>query len=278
MPPKRAADAKDATECMLQIGKYNNVVAWNLEMRASVGAVYGNGASFLTTNVRYVPRLPREEDYVIVYPVAEGDPPALAMPAALIADLKKDVFTGRQREMRQQKLDEKKIWSIMWMRMSSASQSKVKEEEGYEAANIEKDCVILWELNRRTHLTHIFGAEDPMIRLNKREQSARYSALKQGDREYISSFKTRYDAQIQSNRGAGVADMDEETQAMDFIHKLDPKRYERMLVSMRNNALRGAPDAYPVTLASALQIASGWVNEGSSSVRTPPGGSDNHAA
>ena len=278
MSPKRAADAKDATECMLQIGKYNNVVAWNLEMRASVGAVYGNGASFLTTNVRYVPRLPREEDYLIVYPVAEGDPPALAMPAALIADLKKDVFTGRKREIRQQKLDEKKIWSIMWMRMSSASQSKVKEEEGYEAANIEKDCVILWELIRRTHLTHIFGAEDPMIWLNKREQSARYSALKQGDREYISSFKTRYDAQIQSNRGAGVADMDEETQAMDFIHKLDPKRYERMLVSMRNNALRGAPDAYPVTLASALRIASGWVNEGSSSVRTPPGGSDNHAA
>ena len=74
---------------MLQIGKYNNVVAWNLEMRASVGAVYDNGASFVTTNVRYIPRLPREEDYVIVYPVVEGDPPALAMPAALIADLKK---------------------------------------------------------------------------------------------------------------------------------------------------------------------------------------------
>ena len=278
MPPKRVADAKDATEYMLQIGKYNNVVAWNLDMRASVGTLYGNGASFSTTNVRYVPRFPREENYLIVYPAAEGDPPALAMPAALIADLKKDVFTGRQREMRQQKLDEKKIWSIMWMRMSSASQSKVKEEEGYEAANVEKDCVILWELIRRTHLTHIFGAADPMIRLNKREQSARYNALKQGDREFIASFKTRYDAQIQANRGAGVADMDQETQAMDFIHKLDPRRYERMLVSMRNNALLNIPDAYPSTLASALRIASGWVNEGSSSVRTGPAGPDNHAA
>ena len=129
MPPKRAADAKDATECMLQIRKYNNVVAWNLDTRASAGALYENGASSSTTNVRYVPRLPREEDYLIVYPSAEGDLPALAMPAALIADLKKEVFTGRQREMRQQKLDEEKIWSIMWMRMSSASQSKMKEEE-----------------------------------------------------------------------------------------------------------------------------------------------------
>jgi hypothetical protein len=52
----------------------------------------------------------------------------------------------------------------------------------------------------------------------------RYSALRQGDREYIVSFKTRYDAQILASRDAGVADIDEETMAMDYIHKLDTKR------------------------------------------------------
>ena len=277
MPPKRAPESKDAKECMLQIGKYNNVVAWNLEMRASVGAVYGNGASFLTTDVRYVPPLPREEDYLVVYPAGEGDPPALAMPAALIADLKKDAFTGRQREIRQQKLDEKKIWSIMWMRMSPASQGKVREEDGYEAACVLKDCVVLWELIRRTHLTHVFGAQDPMVRLNKREQMAKYSALRQGDREYIASFKTRYDAQIQAGIGAGLPVLDEETMAMDFIHKLDAKRYEKMLVHMRRNALCNDVDAYPATLASALRIASGWVDEGSSSHK-PMSPGDTHSA
>ena len=277
MPLKRAPESKDAKECMLQIGKYNNVVAWNLEMRASVGAVYGNGASFLTTDVRYVPPLPREEDYLVVYPVGEGDPPALVMPAALIADLKKDAFTGRQKEIRQQKLDEKKFWSTMWMRMSPASQGKVKEEDGYEAACVLKDCVVLWELIRRTHLTHVFGAQDPMVRLNKREQMAKYSALRQGDREYIASFKTRYDAQIQAGIGAGLPVLDEETMAMDFIHKLDAKRYEKMLVHMRRNALWNDVDAYPATLASALRIASGWVDEGSSSHKPIPPG-DTHSA
>ena len=82
-----------------------------------------------------------------------------------------------------------------------------------------------------------------MVRLNKREQMARYSSLRQGDREYIASFKTRFDAQILASRGAGVADIEEETMAMDFIHKLDTKRYEKMLVHMRRNALCNGPDA-----------------------------------
>ena len=120
----------------------------------------------------------------------------------------------------------------------------------------------------RTHLTHIFGDLDPMVRLNKRDQIARYSSVRQGDRDYIASFKTRFDAQILASRGAGVPDIDEETMAMDFIHKLDTKRYEKMLVHMRRNALCNSPDAYPPTLAAALRIASGWVDEGSSSVKS----------
>ena len=278
MPPKRLPESKDAKECMLQIGKYNNIVAWNLEMRESVGAVYGDSDSFLVTDERYVPPLPREEDYLLVYPDGEDDLDPVPMSAALIADLKKNAFCGRANQIRQQKLDEKKIWSIMWMRMSSASQGKVKEEEGYAAAASIKDGVVLWDLIRRSHLTHVLGGLDPLIRLNKRDQMARYSALRQGDREFIASFKTRYDAQILASRGAGVADLDEETMAMDFIHKLDTRRYEKMLVHMRRNALCNNPDAYPATLAGALRIASGWVDEGSSSLKAGPPGSETHSA
>lgn len=107
---------------------------------------------------------------------------------------------------------------------------------------------------------------------------ARYSALRQGDREYIASFKTRYDAQILASRGAGVAYIDEETMAMDFIHKLDTKRYEKMLVYMRRDALCNGPDAYPTTLASALRIASRWVNEGFSSLKSGGTGTETHSA
>ena len=275
MAPKKAVEAKVSAPCMLQIGKHNNVVAWNLEMRASMRALYGNASNFLTTNVRYVPPLPREEDYTFVYPNGENDLPAVVMSPALLADMKKDCFNGRRRRIEQQKIDEAKIWSLMWIQMSPPSQSKVKEEEAYENAAVIGDCVVLWDLIRRTHLTHIFGAQDPMMKLNKREQSSRYNALKQGEREYIASFKTRFDAQVQANRGAGLPEIDDETLAFDFIHKLDMRRYSRMLANMRNKATCNDPNAYPITLVSALRIASAWVNEGSGSEIL---GSDTHSA
>ena len=47
---------------------------------------------------------------------------------------------------------------------------------------------------------------------------------------------------------------------------------------MRRNALCNGPDAYPPTLAAALRIASGWVDEGSSSVKSGALGTDTHSA
>lgn len=159
--------------------------------------------------------------------------------------------------------------------MSLASQSRVKEEEDYEEAYLALDCVTLWELIRRTHLTHIFGDGDPMREVNVLEQETRFAALRQGEREYISTFKQRFDNQTKANEGAGVPEITESKLALEFIMKLDPKRYKRMLAQMRNDALRKDPDAYPKTLASAYRIASGWSNE-------DPGvgghGLDNHNA
>ena len=111
MQPKRAAEAKDSTpECMLRIRKFNNIAAWNLEMSTSVGAVYGLTANFLLTNIRYVPPLPRNEDFTVVYPVpAEGEPEAVAVTAALTAKLKETVFTTRMKSIIQAREDEAKI-------------------------------------------------------------------------------------------------------------------------------------------------------------------------
>ena len=163
MPPKRAVEAKDSTsECMLRIGKFNNVVAWNLGISASVGAVYELITNFLLTNVRYVPPLPRNEDFTVMYPApAEGEPEAVAITAALTLKLKETVFTTRMKTMIQAREDEAKIWKLRRINMSPASRCKVQEQPEYEAANVRKDCVILWDLIRRTHFTHIFEEGDP---------------------------------------------------------------------------------------------------------------------
>ena len=63
MKAAKKPEAKaEATECILRLGKANNVILWNEEMKSIVGALYGSTANFLQTNERYVPPIPREED------------------------------------------------------------------------------------------------------------------------------------------------------------------------------------------------------------------------
>ena len=58
MPPKRAIEAvKSAEECILQIGKFNNIIKWRESMQTIVTELYGIVGMFFTTDVRY--ELPR---------------------------------------------------------------------------------------------------------------------------------------------------------------------------------------------------------------------------
>ena len=147
-------------------------------MSTSVGAVYGLTSNFLLTNIRYVPPLPRNEDFTVVYPApAEGEPEAVVITAALTAKLKEMVFTTRMKSIIQAKEEEAKIWSQMWPKMSPASQCKVQEQAEYAAANISKNCVILWDLIRHTHLSHINVEGDHLQLFNVKEQECRYEVL-----------------------------------------------------------------------------------------------------
>jgi hypothetical protein len=123
--------------------------------------------------------------------------------------------------METQKAHERTVWPMMWKRMSLPSQSRVREEEDFEEGYLSLDCVKLWELIRRTHLTHIYGVEDPMEEMNILEQESRFAALHQGEREYISTFKQRSDIQVKANEGAGVPEITESKMALEFITKLD---------------------------------------------------------
>ena len=263
MKSAKRPDAKaEATECILRLGKANNVIVWNEEMKSTVGALYGATANFLQTNERYVPPLPREEDYLPVFPpTPEGGVAPAALSTALIAKLREGAFEGRRKAVAQQRADEQKIWSIMWTKMSPASQSKIQEMDNFEQACLDRDCVQLWGFVRRTHLTYIYGEGDRMTQINVQEAENRYNALRQMDKELVSSFKLRFDNEVKSCNGAGVPAVADAKRALDFLYKLDAKRFKKMLASMRNNALCMTENAYPATLSAAYRIASGWVND-----------------
>lgn len=177
------------------------------------------------------------------------------------AKLKESEYLNRKRELKIQKENERTVYPMMWKRMSLGSQSRVREEEEFRDAYLSLDCVMLWTLIRRTHLTHVFGDTDPMKEVNMQEQESRYAALRQGEREYIGTFKMRFDEQVSANDGVGVPPISESKRALEFILKLDQNRYRKMVAQMRNDALRCVVDAYPKTLASAFRVASQWTNE-----------------
>jgi hypothetical protein len=98
-----------------------------------------------------------------------------------------------------------------------------------------------------------------MTEVNIQEQVARFASLKQGEREPVASFKTRFDNQVKANLRAGVPDVSDSTRALEFFFKLDDKRYRRILQYYHNKALDNDANAYPQTITAAYRIASRWV-------------------
>jgi hypothetical protein len=89
---------------------------------------------------------------------------------------------------------------------------------------------------RRSHLTHVYGSSDNMRAVNINDQLVRFGNVRQGDRECISDFKTRYYNQVEINKGVGIVNDDESLVVVDFVSKLDPKKFTSMLKVLRNNA------------------------------------------
>jgi hypothetical protein len=170
-----------------------------------------------------------------------------------VSKLREFAFERRNKQIAQLVENGQKIFPMMWERCSPASQSKICEDPDFEDACLALDPVRLWGFIRRTHLNHIFGVGDPMTKVNIQEQVARFASVKQGEREPVASFKTKFDNQVKANLGAGV------TRALEFFFKLDDKRYRRMLQYYRNKALDNDANAYPQTLTAAYRIVSGWV-------------------
>jgi hypothetical protein len=79
--------------------------------------------------------------------------------------------------------------------MSPQSHAKVKEFPGYETAKSTRDVIKLWKYIRKSYRTHMYGAKDNMGAVNVNDQKMKFNNMRQGDREFVSDFRTRYDNQ-----------------------------------------------------------------------------------
>jgi hypothetical protein len=100
--------------------------------------------------------------------------------------------------------------------MSSASLAKVREFPEFEEAKASSDVIALLGFIQRSHFTHLYGSSDNMSAVNINDRLILFGNMRQGDREYISDFKTRYDNQVKTNEGVGIVNEDKSLVAVDF--------------------------------------------------------------
>ena len=311
MPKSKAVETavKGAETIMLRMGKANNVIQWKEDMYSLATEEFGEVGTYFYTNVAYQYPFPHEREYNPFYVELTDETTAVvdedaanneeedaeveedlgevvqqeAVPlpditeaarVALIRKLREGAFEARRKRQEAALLGLRKMWPKTWVRMSPESQSKVREDPGFKKACLDLDSIKLWTYIRKTHLTHIHGDNEETTYANIHDQSVKYNNLRQGDKEKISDFKIRFDHQVQSNKGAGMADISERLRVMDFLGKLDSRRYNGMLTSMRNCACQNLPGSYPKTLSDAYRTASTWTREGV----LVPLGSDSHSA
>jgi hypothetical protein len=180
---------------------------------------------------------------------------------ALIAKMREDAYEARRKKVELQELNLTKMWPYITYQMSPSSLAKVREFPGYEEAKVSRDVVKLWGFIRRSHLTHVHGSSDKLRAVNINDQLRKFNNMRQGDREGTPEIKSRYDNQVKANEGVGVVNDDDSLVAVDFLSKLDPKRFTSLLTALRNNAAIGA-SSYPTTLTGAYRAASTWTTEG----------------
>jgi hypothetical protein len=169
MPPKRSADApKDTPECILRIGKNCNIIAWMEEMETALTGLYGLTGAFFTTNERYVPLFPVEGEYAppsdsddddksdvideeVEAQKSEEDRERAAEERRVSARKARDKLTGKLRELAfearrkdvaQITKDQRLIYPMLWVKMSAASQSKVREDPEFKITKENLDCIL----------------------------------------------------------------------------------------------------------------------------------------
>jgi hypothetical protein len=175
MPKMKAVETGTKTDvCMLKMGKGNNIIQWRDEMYNLATEEFGEVGTFFITNVVHRYPIPHEREYnpyfvepVAAAPGAEAEDDdddddededeeveeelgeVVAMPIlpeatklALINKLREGAFEVRRKREEAALLALRKMWSKIWVRMSSQSQSKVREEPGFERACLALDSIV----------------------------------------------------------------------------------------------------------------------------------------
>jgi len=138
------------------------------------------------------------------------------------------------------RLNTQKLYAILTSQLSAESEEVIKETDDWEDIESKSDACALWNRIKETHLAPSSGID----LLDRRKARTDYNSLFQRSGETVQDFKDRFDRAIQALLAVHERVPDVKDQAVDFIEKLDNKRFALMKSELSNDAMKDK-DSYP---------------------------------
>lgn len=160
----------------------------------------------------------------------------------------------RLKEMSALKTNMPKFYASIYETLSPSSVEVVKAHKNFEDADLKRDGNTLWTIIVETHCSNISGSA--MTEFDKARMESDFALLCQGDKESISGFKSRFDEMLDLLKHAKCTARTEDQLSVQFLTKLDKRRYGSMLTALNNQHLLGAD--IPNTLDKAYRVANKW--------------------
>jgi hypothetical protein len=209
----------------------------------------------LTDNVQVtVNRRPRELTAVMIeenIPNFNEDPFAdINDPYHLKRDLYKEEIKIRQKLVKEMEKQYLALYYVLWSNMTLESRSKVLQLTEFNES--ERDVFRLWQAIINTHQNTGYDGV-----FNKFHARDNYRRIYMGKDELLDRFKQRYDDALNLLRSAKQSVPPEDEQAMDFIYKLDNKKFIRFRTELHNQVINRIAE-FPTTLSDAYYRAGQW--------------------
>jgi hypothetical protein len=169
--------------------------------------------------------------------------------------------------------NKKLAYGVLWGHCSETLQNTIRASEGFDVMETEQNVVTLWNKVKSLCTVGTLVRVDPDKR--KREAQQRFEKIRQFTSENVTTFYDRYlqeynawksagnsfvcaffqpggDAAAQAQAQAQVETEINKATAMDFLTKLDYRRFGRLLDDLSNSMAMG-DNKYPVNVAEAME-------------------------
>ena len=224
--------------------------------------VYGDKSSYLECKSQlekylsgqYGPmgRFVEKNEYVVIPPIGEDldDLPYQPTPTQRISILEKR-YMEREKKVNQWESDKVAIFGKIQTILSKDGEDVVRAHQNWEEANGAHDPLKLWKI---ISASHSLGANIGNNLQAQQKAKSDYNKLFQADSQTLVNFRDNFQLAVENMVLLQVASApNNQEQALDFMDRVNKKKYGDLINTLKNNYLRNA-EVPPTTLVESYNI------------------------